>query len=346
MPDPSFSPRILILPVQYACDARCVMCNIWERHEKRHWEPDELRRVLGNPRFAGVEVINVTGGELTLRPDLTDMIRAILDSLSGLRVASLQTNAMNPERLTARLPPVIDLFRERTVAGHPVHLDINISLDGAGEIHDRVRGVPGAFEAVVKSLALIRGWLADLPRSKVMFNCTVVRQNVAHLDAVQRSADELGVEITYTIPQQTAVYLGNQATAWRFELDAGERDQLAAFLRGRLAVATGRSAMSPRYCRMLLGLLDRGERTVGCPLASGGLFLEPGGRALPCWRAEELSVGNVLADGADSVLDRRGDAAFNTRLREHCRTCSINCYVDWTRRGFALQASAPAEDAQ
>jgi MoaA/NifB/PqqE/SkfB family radical SAM enzyme len=343
MPDACFAPKIIILPLQYACDARCVMCNIWERKERRHWEPNELRRILGHPGFRTTEVVNVTGGEPSLLPELPELIEVVLDCLPALRVLSLQTNAMNPARLSQRLPRVIDLFRQRQLAGQAVHLDFNISLDGAREIHDKVRGVSGAFAAVVDSLAYIREWLADVPRSKFMFNCTVVRQNVAHLDDVQQCADELGVEITYTIPQQTDVYLGNQTTNWRFELNADEQHLLAKFLRRRLAMATGRSAMSPRYCRMLLNLLENGERGIDCPLAVGGMFLEPGGQALPCWNSAALAVGNILTEGVDTVLERRAADEFQQRLRQHCRTCSINCYVDWTRREFAIRTSQQSE---
>jgi MoaA/NifB/PqqE/SkfB family radical SAM enzyme len=334
-----FTPKIIILPLQYACDAKCAMCNIWERQERRHWDPTELRQVLGHPSFRSVEVINVTGGEPTLRPDLVELVRAITDSLSGLRVLSLQTNGMDPERLAQRLPPVIDLVRVLAESGQVIHLDVNISLDGPGEIHDQVRGTPGAYDAVVRSLALVRSWLQNLPRSKVMFNCTIVHQNVASLDDVQQCADDLGVEITFTIPQQSEVYLGNHETAWRFELDANERRLVSDFLRRRLAVSTGRSPMSPRYCKMLLGLLEHGERSVDCPLSTGGLFLEPGGRTLPCWRAASLATGNILTEGVEVVLQRGEDAEYRERLAEHCKTCSINCYVDWTRRGFAQKVA-------
>jgi MoaA/NifB/PqqE/SkfB family radical SAM enzyme len=181
--------------------------------------------------------------------------------------------------------------------------------------------------------------LGPLPRSKVMFNCTIVSQNVAHLRRVQQCADDLGVEITFTVPQLTDVYMANQRTPDRFALDDAERADVVGFLRERLERATGRSAMSRRYCAMLIGLLTEGERNIGCPLADGGLFLEPGGRALPCWRASTLETGNILVDGTAAVLKRRSEPAYREKLRGHCRTCSINCYVDWTRRMFALSAS-------
>jgi MoaA/NifB/PqqE/SkfB family radical SAM enzyme len=336
-------PRIVILPLQYVCDARCVMCNIWTLHEKRHWEPEELERVLSHPALAdNVEVVNVTGGEPTMRPDLLEIFEVIVRSLRALHTVSLQTNGISAARTERRLTPVVELLEAENAGGRAIHFDVNISCDGPGRIHDRVRGVPGAWKSLTETVAVAKQLVGRLERGDVTLNLTIVRQNVWHLRQAELAAAELGVPITFTFPQTTEVYVANCESSEQFELTVEERSEVVEFLRGLQTRLTGRSAMSRRYCAMLVELLTAGERRLGCPLSTGGLFLEPGGRALPCWRSAELVSGNILDDGVDAVLGRRDAEDYRTVLRGHCSTCPSNCYVDWNRRMFARAAGQGA----
>lgn len=333
-------PRIVILPLQYVCDARCVMCNIWQISGRRHWTPDELGDVLAHPTLAeNVEVVNVTGGEPTMRPDLPKVFAVVVRNLRALHTLSLQTNGISPRRLEKRLTPVVDLLAAEADDGRLIHLDINISCDGPGAVHDEVRGVEGAWQSLTESVKVARDLVGRLPRGDVTLNLTIVRQNARHLRGAELAADELGVPITFTFPQETEVYVANTESSEQFALDDDEHAAVLEFLRDLQTRLTGRSAMSKRYCAMLIGLLTTGERNLGCPLAEGGLFLEPGGRALPCWRSAELVTGNVLDDGLDAVLARRAEPSYVTVLKRHCSTCPSNCYIDWSRRMFARAAS-------
>ena len=337
--------RIIILPLFYLCNARCKMCNIWMEPGVPRWEPATLRQGLTEPaRARSVEVVNVTGGEPTLRKDLLEVIQAVVESLGVLHTRSVQTHGLNPSLVQSRIGPIAAWLGELARAGRPIHLDVNISLDGPDGVHDEVRGREGAFQSVLRSVEIVRPMLKELGRGALLFNCTIVRQNVAHLRETQRIADELGIEITYTVPQVTDTYMANLATLDQFSLSSAQRAEAAAFLREQLERTHGSAALSQRYCRMLVELLETGKRNIGCPLAEGGLFLEPDGRALPCWRSSHLLLGNVLQDGVSAVLEQRSRPEYQEKLQALCRDCPSNCYVDWTRRMFARRASRGAVD--
>jgi MoaA/NifB/PqqE/SkfB family radical SAM enzyme len=339
-------PRIIILPLMYVCDARCVMCNIWKLKAERGWQADDLDRVLSHPSLAeNVEVVNVTGGEPTMRPDLPEIFGVIVRNLRALHTLSLQTNGIDPARMRRRLVPIVEMLRSANDDGRPIHLDINISCDGPGQVHDVVRGVPGAWQSLTESVAIAKELVGSLPRGDVTLNLTIVRQNARHLREAEIAAEQLGVPITFTFPQDTEVYVANTESSDQYALDAEEREIVIDFLRDIQTRLTGRSAMSRRYAAMLVELLSNGERTIGCPLAEGGLFLEPGGRSLPCWRSAELVSGNILQDGVEHVLGRRDDPEYMTVLKKHCSTCPSNCYVDWGRRMFARAAAGGAESS-
>ena len=78
-----FLPRALLLYVTYRCNARCVMCGIWQDHEfsdaTSELSRSELDRVLSDRLFAAIEYLNINGGEPALRADLGDLVRLCLD---------------------------------------------------------------------------------------------------------------------------------------------------------------------------------------------------------------------------------------------------------------------------
>jgi MoaA/NifB/PqqE/SkfB family radical SAM enzyme len=168
-----------------------------------------------------------------------------------------------------------------------------------------------------------------------MFNCTIVRQNVMHLRETQKIADDLGIEITYTVPQVTDTYMANDATTDQFSLSESERVEACTFLKELIDRTQGSASLSRRYCNMLIELLETGKRNIGCPLAEGGLFLEPDGNGLPCWRSSSLLLGNALEDGIPALLEARDKPEYLEKLKNLCSDCPSNCYVDWTRRMFA-----------
>ena len=148
------------------------------------WEPATLRQVLGDSALSqNVEVVNVTGGEPTLRKDLLEVIQAIVEPLETLHTLSLQTHGLNPLLVKRRIGPIVEWIRDLGRSGRNLHLDINISLDGPDGIHDEVRGMSGAFKSVMESLRIAQSLLNELDHGAIMFNCTIVRQNVMYLRA-------------------------------------------------------------------------------------------------------------------------------------------------------------------
>jgi len=335
--------RLVILPLFYRCDGRCKMCSVWRRPGVASWEPAVLRRVLSDPLLAqSVEVVNVTGGEPALREDLHEVVQAVVQPLEALHTLSLQTNGLNPRAAEGRIIPAVEWILSLSSEGRHIHVDVNVSLDGPDVIHDTVRGREGAFSSVVETIELLRSALATTDDVTIMLNCTIVRQNVAHLHETQDIADELGVAITYTVPQETDIYMVNDDAADEFLLSQEQRLQASSFVRDIVRENRVGVAMSLRYCRMLIELLETGRRNIGCPLAAQGLFMEPDGSASPCWRSAELRLGNVLVSDVSTLLEVRDSPEYQQKLDALCADCPSNCYVDWTRQMLARRVGRTA----
>src|ERR1044072_3132981 len=127
----------VILFVTSRCNAFCKTCFY---HEELN-QPGDLT-------FAQIEKISLTmpaiaalwlsGGAPTLRRDVPEIIDAFVKTNSVQRVI-IPTNGL----IKSRIFEIVD----RALGDHPgLALYLNIALDGYGETHDQIRGVPGEWE--------------------------------------------------------------------------------------------------------------------------------------------------------------------------------------------------------
>jgi len=131
--DPSAPPPLtLSLNLTHLCNLRCGMCGQWRRHDTGKGEMlslEELKRIADEVAPSRPKVY-IWGGEPLLHPSL-------LPFLAHLKARKLYT-VINTNGF------LLDRFASEFVRIGVDSLDI--SLDGPPEVHDRVRGVNGAFD--------------------------------------------------------------------------------------------------------------------------------------------------------------------------------------------------------
>lgn len=128
-------PVNLTFSVSYRCNSRCKTCNVW-RKRVQDFSLDEYEqtfRKLGNTPYW----LTFSGGEPFLRPDLIDIVLA---SYRYCRpgIINIPTNGL----LTDRIVSGVERLANQAAKAQII---INVSLDGIGEDHDRIRGVPGNY---------------------------------------------------------------------------------------------------------------------------------------------------------------------------------------------------------
>jgi MoaA/NifB/PqqE/SkfB family radical SAM enzyme len=133
----------VILFVTSRCNAFCQTC----------FYHAELNRP-GDLTFAQLERVSETmpqitdlwlsGGEPTLRRDVNEIIDLFVRN-NGVRRLIVPTNALVQSRL-------FDLVEHALSRHTKLDLYLNVALDGYGETHDRIRGVPGNWEKTLHSI--------------------------------------------------------------------------------------------------------------------------------------------------------------------------------------------------
>jgi len=172
-------PIVVSFEVTDSCTCYCRHCDHGGlKDDARNLKPADYRRYMDVLRPG---VVQVSGGEPLLRPDLVEIVRNI-KSPSGLPYTILVSNwsLMTKERYQALREAGINQF--------------SVSLDFPDERHDDFRQLPGLY----KHLSELMPALAALGHDDIVLNNCITSENVAYINACADKAREWGVNISYS----------------------------------------------------------------------------------------------------------------------------------------------------
>lgn len=212
-------PAELHLELTHRCDLKCVMCEHWQQEHldpgspAREMDFDAWKRLSISPLLDGIKVVVITGGEPWLRHDIEDVLGWLSERFPAADIIVL-TNLWNGGHLARALGRV----RARVP-----RLRLGSSLDGLGEVHDQVRGQPGAFDGLVRTVKMLKTAFPEVPFG---FTFTFVPENAGELEKTFRFVrDELGASLGAQWAVQTP---GIKPLAWTPELIARARAGIRA----------------------------------------------------------------------------------------------------------------------
>jgi polysaccharide pyruvyl transferase WcaK-like protein/MoaA/NifB/PqqE/SkfB family radical SAM enzyme len=310
-PDPHQRlPTVIQFPVNDICNSQCQMCHIWKRKRDHEITPAELAGILQNPLFREVRDVGINGGEPTLRKDLGDLAHVLLTTLPRLRSVSLITNAIQERNI---LRAVDELGRRCKDSG--VQLSVMVSIDGVGDVHDRVRGVPGNFASADR---VLDGLITSPVVGSCLIGCTLIRENIFNAEQVLWYARTKPVYARFRvgIPHRR-LYTDDLRDP--FDLDDSERFHLACFLDElRLHYETN-PARRDFYLSLRNQLIYDAPRVAGCAWKNRGVTLTSRGELAYC-AVESPILGSLLEDRADDLYWNKASVLqeINERRCGHC----------------------------
>ena len=122
------------------CNSRCIMCDVWKNQPKTETEISlhtALHLIHELPKL-GIKELSITGGEpLTQKTKLMTLLKK---ANSHNIYTHFATNGFLLDK------EFLDEY-EQCGGGH-----IHVSLDGINEVHDKMRGVTGAYQKTLHAL--------------------------------------------------------------------------------------------------------------------------------------------------------------------------------------------------
>ncbi|MEW6028303.1 MAG: radical SAM protein [Chloroflexota bacterium] len=181
----AYKPIYVKIKVNYGCNLKCEMCKHWRETREPPISMDRFREIISELSELGAKKIHFSGGEPMLRPQLPDLIEHATGL--GIRV-TLTTNGTLIDKEKAKR------LIEAGLRG------VNISIDSPiRKMHEKIRGVEGAFKATARSVALFRKY-AHKGKLTVRINTVVSRTNYTTLATLPDLAHELGADGINLIP--------------------------------------------------------------------------------------------------------------------------------------------------
>ncbi len=287
-------PRTMILLLNKRCNLRCDFCDLWHYTDIMPYE--QAIRVLDRAPDAGVKTLVITGGEPFVHPQIFEVIERAKNLGLGVNIT---TNATL----------LLDMFDRLKRSGVD---SLSISVDGFGEVHDRLRGKQGAFDITTRAIEKLRR------ETKIWLNIyfVVTNQNVSDLWPLYQYARQRGIGFDFwpvngyphlylTSEEHLATY--REAIRLIAETDEQVRARVDYYEHG-IDYMNGR-----REHYRCLGLLEQ-------------FGVNHMGQLVPCcvWDQKDLQVGSAF----DTPLDVLFYSEEAQRLREkiYQEGCLDQCF--------------------
>lgn len=315
----SKKPKFVVFFITYRCNSNCIMCNAWRKQSDNKELPlsDIDNFFSDNLLSRYLERINLTGGEPTLYPQLLEAISIFLKRCPRLKCIDMPTNGLDTAVILEKIESILALLFH---AG--INLFITVSLDGIGEIAEKVRNVPQAFEKADKTLkGLIE--LKDLYKSKLIvnLNATISRINYSNLGQLRGYALENKMGITFTPAAISEIGVGSVNRQNDFLMNQYEKEQVALFFEQLMK----NSEITKPYGDFVINWLKGKKRRAGCVFRQkDALLVEPTGDIYLCGNFKHFLIGNFHADSFTKIWGRA-----NTLFKQQpgqCFSCVSNCY--------------------
>lgn len=304
-------PYFLNYPTATLCNHKCVMCNVWKLDKSNEIEPKQLEHIITDPLFSNIESIGLSGGEPFMRKNLTEVVSILTENLKMLKHFSINSNGNMPKRLASELPVIRRICKEKNV-----QLNLVLSLDGIGAVHNKCRGVENAFENFEKSLDIIKS--NGMKPSILM---TVHRANYHDIFNV----------FYYCIKNNITPYFGiatiierlfNEESYNVFKLETIQKYYIWEFLSNLSKDPC--FPMNKRIWYSLLAdqLVYEGDRKASCVAQYKGVFLSDSGQISYCAvYNKELEKYNHTTISGQFFDKRNRDNIRNKMIEKHCNKC-------------------------
>ena len=312
-------PVVALMP-HSRCNCRCIMCDIWRANRNGTSISDaDLSGLLGDFRKLGVEWVLLTGGEPLMHVNLWTLCAA-LKTLPA-RITLLSTG----------------LLLSRNAADIVSHCDeVIVSLDGSREVHDRIRGIPNAYQQLAGGVAALR---KERPGYPVSARCVLQRLNFEDLPNIIVASRELGLDRISFLAADVSSPAFNRPDGWSDDrtrevcLSEGEAERFAAivedtltrreaeFSSGFVVETPGRMRGLAAYYRAANGRGPFPEVACNAPWVSS--VIESDGTVRPCFfhrpfgNIRERSIADIL-NSEDAIKFRR---ELDVRSDPVCRRC-------------------------
>lgn len=324
-------PTNALFFITYRCSSRCNTCTMWQRKvTDKELSLDEWKALVDRIAGYGIKNIEMFGGDALLRKNVViPLIKYIKQRQISKVDLTTNCNLMDEETALALIETGIDV--------------IYVSIDGVGETHDRVRGVPGSFERTKKGLQYLIKAKGSAKSPEIIANCTISSLNIHEFEKVLPFSRDIGADVVafeyagefpceslekshigalkpepYYVPQKNSLLLNKEDSK---------------LLKQKIRLLRKEHKKGIRVITRNIDFLNIDNLTQGvfpnkkCYVCRYLITIDPYGNVIPCPFFNNYYLGNVREKSFSSIWNNKKHYIFMKHIDEKkvslCRHCIL-----------------------
>lgn len=281
----------------YRCDSRCSMCYIWKNPTNPRHEID-LETLDKIP--AGFDFLNVTGGEPTLRKDLSEIVDLMYPKTNKLEIS---TNGLHADRLV----PLVKKYPD---------IKIRISVEGFEATNDRIRGEKGGFDKKISAMEqLIEAGGTDLG-----FATTFQDENITEVVDMYRLTKKMNIEFATSALHNGFQFHKNDNYQYdRLQVARRVEELITEMLKSSSVKSWFRAYLNLGLIEKILGH----DRLIPCTAGTDFIFVDPWADVYACNVRPDLLMGSLHESSWDEIVS----SPAAEEQRKKVAVCKHNCWM-------------------
>lgn len=303
MTDSTGYPTSAFLSVTLLCNARCVMCDIW-KNRGMDFTPLEVYEKLPD----SLEMVDLTGGEPFLRPDMARVVGAVRASCPKARIL-ITTNGFLHHNIEKQLDDI--LLADPNIA-------FRLSMDGGLTMHEKIRRVPQAYEKVIHTVDILKKkGVADIG---IIY--TLMNQNKHELQDVYRYTRKHGIHFSLNVVHDSPVYFGKKKTQLRPKPEEVKEYFDWLFSRQMMSL-NPKDWAKAWFNKQSYAYMVTHKRPLPCGAGENFFYMDPFANIFMC-HLKNWPIGNLRTHSFEDIWHGKPKQKFLPSAK-HCQDCWIVC---------------------
>jgi len=314
------APFNMTYSVTGKCNSKCKTCNIWKKEAEDltllHWK--QMLESIGSPAW-----VTISGGEPFLRKDFAELMQLVASNRP--EITTIATNGILTGKIIRDITKIRKIFSGSLI--------VNISVDGAAEMHDLMRGVQchRNVKKTIEALKKIGGVHVGVHTVFSRFNIDdadeiieYVRSLAPHSYICQAAENRVELHnVGESILPEIGKYLAANRKIQNLKLDSVGVSRLTRHMR-------------KRYYRISNRLLTDNEKSIDCYAGIASAHVNYNGDLWACCvRGEKM--GNLIDQGFDEIWNSDRATAIRKRIKDEGCFCTMAnaCYSNIVCQPFS-----------
>ena len=331
-------PITLTFSVTGMCQSRCKTCNIGAHFQENPKkiraldlnidEVEKFFKSLGYTYF-----LNFSGGEPFMRNDLVEIVDLALKYLKP-KIIHTPTNAFMPEKIERVTREILNTINKYDSS---IPFTVKPSIDGIGEKHDEIRGLPGNFEKLKETIKRLKTVERDYKNFHLELGTVVSNFNINEIDEIEDWVHKQGVQsYRNDIAEQREEFfnIGEDITPGDEVYESlmnNFKQKVKANLKNKKSLARTTESMRLVYYDLVVKILREKRQVIPCYAGISGIHLNYDGSIWPCCVIGYAhSMGNIKTFNFD--YDKLYNSSKAKKVRKYIK--EKNCYCPLANQSY------------